>query len=282
MVSVSCPAIFKYSDYRQYLRDYYAFMKQTTSFFSHRYFMRKAGIRSPNFLKNVMDGTKNLTKESVLKFAQALGLNRRETDYFENLVFFNQSDTGGRKQYYYDRMKLFSESIVRQLVTADQAAYFAKWYHSVIRELLVVRNFSDDFAKLARTVYPRITPAQARDSVTLLLKLGMVTRDPAGRYQLAARNITAGRDPVAIMEIRRHHKESLENAMNAIDSVPPAQRSVTSVIMSINEETYKEIELEIAEFRNRVSLIANKTGNADRIYQVAVQLYPVSSLLSKE
>jgi uncharacterized protein (TIGR02147 family) len=50
--------------------------------------------------------------------------------------------------------------------------------------------------------------------------------------------------------------------------------------MSVTEETYREIEEEIAEFRNRVSIIANRSKGSDRVYQIAVQLYPVSARLN--
>ena len=271
------PNIFDYVDYRKFLQDHYAHMKESTDYFSHRYFAQKAGIRSPNFLKNVMEGRKNLSKESVLKFARALGLNRKQTEYFENMVFFDQADTAERKQYYYERMQLFSKSIVRALVTGDQSAYFSEWYHCVVRELVVIRDYGDDWAKLGRDVYPRITPSAARKSVELLLRLGLIRRHGDGAYGQTDRNVTGGENPAAVMWIRRHHKDSLRHAIDAIDTVPPDRRSMTSVVMSISEETYREIEEELKEFRNRISLIANTTKGADRVYQVSFQLFPVSS-----
>ncbi len=281
MATAERPNIFNYTDYRLYLRDYYAFMKATTSFFSHRYFMRRADISSPNFLKNVMEGRKNLSKESVVKFARALGFAPKETDYFENLVFFEQAATSERKQYYYNRMQLFSKSIVRALVESDQSEYFAKWHNCVVRELVVIRDYHDDWARLAKDVRPRITPVKARKSVESLLRLGLIRRNSDGTYSQESRNVTAGDNPVAVMHIREHHKESLRNAARAIDTVPVKQRTCTSVLMSIDESTYREIEEEIKEFRSRISLIANTTKKSDRVYEVAIQMFPVSSLPSK-
>jgi uncharacterized protein (TIGR02147 family) len=253
-------------------------MKATTGYFSHRYFARRAGFHSPNFLKNVMEGRKNLSKESVLRFARGLGLSARETEYFENMVFFDQSETTERKQHYYQRMQLFSRSIVRQLVSGDQSAYFSKWYHCVVRELVVIRNYQDDWVRLARDVRPALTPAVARKSVELLVELGLIRREPDGTYAQSARNLTLADSPAAVVWVRQHHRDSLHNAIAAIDEVPPGQRSATSVVMSISEETYRAIEAELQEFRNRVSLIANTSAGADRVYQLAMQLFPVSSI----
>lgn len=276
------PNVFDYTDYRKFLRDHYSFMKETTSFFSHRYFMNKAKINSPNFLKNVMEGKKNLSKKSIFKFTDALGLKKRETDYFENLVLFDQSSTGDKKQFYFERMKLFSRNVIRTEIEQGQSAYFSKWYHSVIRELISIRDYKGNWIKLANDVYPHITPLQAQKSVELLEKLGLVAKQADGTYSPASRNVTAGAKPVDVFLIRQYHKDSLNNAKHGIDAVSPDRRTCSSLVMSVEEKTYKEIEEEIASFRNRLTHIANKTQEPDRVYQVAIQFFPVSSILKKD
>lgn len=270
--------IFDYMDYRKYLSDYYTHMKRTTSFFSHRYFAQKAEIRSPNFLKNVMEGKKNLTKESVLKFAKALGLRKKEVEYFENMVFFDQSKTSDKKQYYYDRMKLFSKNVVRATIEGERIAYFSKWYHCMVRELIVIRDYQDNWIKLAGDLRPKTTPAQARKSVELLCKLGLIEKKSDGTYIQTAKNVTAGNKPFDIMIIRNYHKQALENAKKSLDSFPVNVRNCTSLVMSLTEETYKDIVEEIDEFRNRITLIANKSKGSDRVYKLAIQLFPGSSI----
>ena len=274
--------IFDYTEYRMYLRNYYAHMKSTTSFFSHRYFMQKAEIHSPNFLKNVMEGKKNLTKESVLKFAKALCLKRKEVEYFENMVFFDQSETSDRKQYFFDRMRLFSKAVGKSILEEGQAGYFSKWYHCVLRELVVIRDYQDNWVKLANEVRPRITPVQARKSVELLQKLGLIEKKSSGTYRQTSKNITAGSKPVDVMVIRNYHKQALDNAKNSLDSFPSNERNCSSLVMSVTEETYKEIVEETNEFRNRITLISNKSKGSDRVYKLAVQIFPVSSIKKRK
>ncbi len=274
--------IFEYTDYRKYLRDYYQLMKSTTTWFSHRCFMNKAEIRSPNFLKNVMEGKKNLTKESVLKFAGALGFSRKEIEYFENLVFFDQSKTSSKKQYYYERMKLFSKKVVKATIEEAQIGYFSKWFHCVVRELIVIRDYQDNWMKLASDVRPRITQAQARKSVELLLKLGFIKKNRDGTYSQTSKNITAGDQPVDIMVVRNYHKEALENAKKSLDAFPSDERTCSSLIMSVTRETYEEMEEEINEFRNRITIIANKSHGSDRVYKLAIQMFPVSSIAKRK
>src|SRR5688500_3950309 len=82
--------IFKYTDYRSYLKDWYAAAK-AEGIMSFRIFSRLSNLKSPNILKLVMDGDRNLSQTTALRFATALGLNKAEKDYFLNLVNLSQS-----------------------------------------------------------------------------------------------------------------------------------------------------------------------------------------------
>ena len=61
--------VFRYRDYRQYLRDVYGARKQSEYGFSYRAFARKAGLSAPNYLKLVADGQRKLTPEMATRFA---------------------------------------------------------------------------------------------------------------------------------------------------------------------------------------------------------------------
>jgi uncharacterized protein (TIGR02147 family) len=252
-------------------------MKATTTFFSHRYFMNRAGIRSPNFLKNVMDGKKNLTTKTAIKFARAIGMNPKQTEYFYNLVFFNQSTTHQRKQLFYNRLALFSGSIFREIVDSDRASYFSRWYNLIVRELVVIRNYNDNWKMLANDIRPRITPRQAQGAVELLLRLGMLKKSKKGTYMMATPHVSSGDEHVAAVMIRELHKSVLHNAAEAVDTVPAVKRACTSLALSIDQPTMERIKEEFDQFCNRVSLIAHTAEQHDRVYQLALHLFPASS-----
>ena len=83
--------IYDYSDYRQFLKDYYESHKAVNPNFSFRYLAQKAGINSSGYYKLVIDGKRNLTRATILKTCAALKLDDREAEYFENLVLFNHA-----------------------------------------------------------------------------------------------------------------------------------------------------------------------------------------------
>jgi len=85
--------IFEYDDFRIFLKDAYVRLKSEDPKFSHRYFAKATGFRSPSQLRDIITGRRNLTASTTRKFAKAFRLNKEETHFFINLVFFNQAKT---------------------------------------------------------------------------------------------------------------------------------------------------------------------------------------------
>lgn len=96
--------IYSYRDFRQWLRDFYAREKRASPGFTHASFARRAGLKSPNYLKLVMDGHRRLTTARIQAFAGALGLEAGELDYFEALVLENQAESAAERKYYARRL----------------------------------------------------------------------------------------------------------------------------------------------------------------------------------
>jgi uncharacterized protein (TIGR02147 family) len=98
------PDICQYTDYRKFLQDYYAEAKSKNPGFSYQVFSDKAGIKSRGFLYNVVCGRRSLSKSHVFALSQAMRLNRYETEYFENLVAFNEAIALKERNHFYERL----------------------------------------------------------------------------------------------------------------------------------------------------------------------------------
>ncbi|MEN9577594.1 MAG: hypothetical protein RJA70_603 [Pseudomonadota bacterium] len=84
------PDVFDYLDYRAYLRELYSARKKRGSF-SYRAFSLRAQLKSPNYLKLVIDGERNLTQPMAKRFAVACGLAGQASSFFCELVAFGQA-----------------------------------------------------------------------------------------------------------------------------------------------------------------------------------------------
>ena len=269
--------IFEYMNYREFLRDWFDAKKKTCPFYSFRLFSQKAGFTSPNFLKLVQDNKRNLTKESIFKFVKAMALIRKEADYFENLVFFNQAHSIEEKNLYLSNLiKLRARADVQKI---DQSAYayFSAWYHPVIRELCCTLDWRGDYKKLAAAVIPAITPVDAQKSISLLLELGFIKRLDADRFEKTASTISTGAQ-VKSLAVANFHRAMLQRATESLERFSSAERDISGLTLHVSKKTYQSMIIKIQQFRGELLQMAEADTESSMVAQINMQAFPLSKV----
>jgi uncharacterized protein (TIGR02147 family) len=159
----------------------------------------------------------------------------------------------------------------------NQYTYFSQWYHPVVRELVTQQDFRSDYARLARSVNPAITIRQARASVQLLLALGLVQKDGKGRLRQSDTAITTG-EQYTSLAVRRFQKTAAGLAAEALERVPKEARDISTLTAGVSAAGFARMREEMARCRRRLAQIASEDNPADRVYQLNMQLFPVSAL----
>ncbi|MBN1654557.1 MAG: TIGR02147 family protein [Deltaproteobacteria bacterium] len=267
--------VFEYLDFRKYLRDYYQYCKRNEYGFSHRAFSRRAGLRSTNYLKLVMDGERNLTPEMADQFARACGLQNQAADYFSELVAFNQAATAKERNRCQERLARFKQYREIHRLVAAQAAYHSTWYLPALRELVAREDFSDDPKWIARTLRPKITPAQAEKAVETLLELGLVERDKQGRIRQVKPLVTTGEGPLG-HHVVDYHRAMLQRAADALEQSPRHEREISSLTLCVSDAVMLDLKERIREFRRELLHVAELEGQPERVVQINFQLFPLS------
>ncbi|MBN2035486.1 MAG: TIGR02147 family protein [Chitinispirillaceae bacterium] len=274
------PNVFEYTNFRYFLADYYKAKKRVNPAFSYYGFSLRAGFKSKGFLYTVIHGNKNLSKSSILKVANAIGLKKNEMDYFENLVFFNQAIDLIERTYFCEKLntaKFRDRNVaVVQQTRKDQYAFYSTWYHSAVRSLIDMYPFADDYEWLSKSVVPQITVKQARKSVELLRNLGMIERGGDGYYHLTNKNITTGNEIVALAALN-FHKEAAHLVEHALDTLPKERRNITALTLGVSEQTYMRICDEIKDFRSRIINLVQDDQEADQAYQLNFHFFPITN-----
>ncbi len=268
-------SIFEYMDYREFLHHTFDEKKQKHDFYSYRLFSQKAGFKSPNFLKLVIDGDRNLTKESVFKVAKAFNLNKKETDYFENLVFLNQSKTLEDKNRYLTKLIKHREKNNPRTLEKSEYTYYSNWYNPIIHELITAKNFSDDFKKLGAMVVPPISALEAEKSVLLLKDLNLIRKNGNGCYVKTSATLTTG-PQVRSVAVANYHKAMIQLASESIERFSAENRDITSVTLAVSETTKRLIVEKLRALRQELLEIAEAESSAAKIIQVNLQLFPLT------
>lgn len=275
ITQINEPKIYEYNNYRIFLKDTYSYLKQNKTSFSFRYFSRISGFQSPNFLKLVMDGRRNLSKPSTEKVAQALKLKKDESEFFKNLVQFTQSDDSDEKAAW--AQKLFQSKAFHQIYPLKQAEfnYYTQWYFVAIREMASHKNFSEDTHWIANQICPPVKPEEAERALDELEKLGLLKRDGGGRL-VQAESIVSTSNEVTATVVAQYHKEMLKKAAESIDRFPRHQRDISSATVSLSNKNRDKIKSLIQSFRNELLALADQDKDADCVYQINFQLFPLT------
>lgn len=273
--------LYMYNDYRQFLKDQYADLKKTQRSFSYRYFSKKAGFASPNFLKLVMEGQRNLSAEGAHKFAQALKLGVKESRFFALLVQYNQTSDGAQKQSCYEQMLAFGDYRKAHHLVDAQYAYLTHWYYPAIVELAHLKNFKEDPQWIASTLGGRISVREVREAIHVVESIGLLQRNPDGKLVPGHAALTTGPEATSLAAYS-YHKQILDLAKEAVDAQAPSDREFGAVTMAVSPAQLTKVKDMIRDFRRTVvNYLSTPDEAADEVYQFGLQLFALSSTTSK-
>jgi uncharacterized protein (TIGR02147 family) len=267
--------LFAYTDYRRYLQDWYAEKKRSGKHFSLRMLAEKSGFKARDYLMRVMRGDRNLSLDGAEKLSQYFRFSEKQAEYFKTLVQFNQAPTTLEKERCWRRLSEIQKYGAHQKLRHEQFEYFSSWYHSALRSLLPVKDCGDDWERIGRLLDPPITPKQARDSVDLLLRLGLLQREGRGRYTVSHPAVSTG-DEIASLAVAGFHKATMELVKRSIDRHPAPARDISGVTMSLSREGFQRIKGELRAFRKKVMAIASEDREEDMVYQLNLHFIPLT------
>jgi uncharacterized protein (TIGR02147 family) len=107
--------------HRKFLKHFYLTRKAADPAFSYPRFAKGLGIRSPNYLKLIIDGKRNLTVSNIHRFARSLDLLPSELEYFETLVLASQARLADERAFYAARLQRLKSAMTSR-TTKLQAA----------------------------------------------------------------------------------------------------------------------------------------------------------------
>lgn len=273
------PDLFRYTDYRKFLLDWYREKKKRNPAFSFRMVAQKVGYRSPGYLSMVMSGKIGMSLAMGMKFASFMQLKKRELEYFQYLILFGEAKSHDEKLSYFEKMRAFKESAI-YTVHSGQYAYYGKWYHSVIRSLLQFFDFKNEFAVIAKLLIPEISPQEAEESIGLLKTLKLIAVDSRGYLRPTEALVSTGYDAEGFL-LSNYIVNSLRQSETALYRFPRKERNFSCLTLGISEQGFQQLQQELREFRRKIMQIAAK-DNAERIYHLGFQFFPLSQSYIRE
>ena len=275
------PDIYQYSDYRAFLRDYFKEQKAANPAFSHQFFARKANIKSSGFVLHVMKHERNVTRPVLLNIACAIGLDPAQTEYFEDLMAFDQAKTQSDREFYLGRIAAKRKHVKAKPLDDRQHELYSAWYHPVIRELVNLVEDNADHTAISKLLIPPVTPKQAKNSLRLQKDIGVLAVDRRGKYHQADAFISSG-GPVRNTALVKYQKDMLEQAKVAWDRFTTDEITMHTVTLCMSEDLLGTVREEVRAFKNRLlELVGSEQKDPERVFHLNINLFPVTKSMKK-
>jgi len=262
--------------YREYLQAVYFALKKGMERYSYLAFAEDLGFSRTNVIHLVISGKRPLTVKGAQRAAEALGLKGLERRYLETLVRYNNSRQSTEREELFQELLAMKNRTLKSALDKAQLEFFSEWYHPVIREMMLMPSFKADPEWIAATVFPRIRPEQARKSLELLEHLGLARLDNAThRYVAVSSQVSTG-DEVMSMAVARYHQRTIDLGKETITLVNEHERDISAITVCVSAEMAERMKREVQEFRKRLLAMAEEARAVDRVYQLNLQLFPVT------
>lgn len=271
--------IWDYSDYRQALGDFLIAERALRPQFSLRWFAQRAGFSSHSFPGLLVAGKRNLGEEGLERLAKALRLKGRASTYFRALVRHNQSKTPADREVTLEALKKIRAGRDAHRLRKDQWEYYDRWWHPVIRELVAYAPWRGEYGRLGAMLTPPISSDQAKASVELLERLGLIVRGANERWIQTDSVVSSVDVPGAVL--REARTQYLLRAVEASERLPPTERHASWAVLAMGRKTFQEVSRILDEVRQRALAEAVMDPDVDGVYVVSLQAFPIGRWSAK-
>lgn len=266
------PVVFAFLDHREFLRRWYEWKKTASRGFSYRSFARKAGFSSMSFLRDVIEGRRNISEDSVEKFVLAIGLVDDAAAYFRELVHYNRETDPEKRSQSFRSLLLLQARREFSPVRENQAKYYSDWLNVIVREVAPLPSFHGDPALIGSSLRPRVPASDVADALDLLVRIGMLEKTRSGYKSATPRIVPGDIDPAMVRNIKR---QMLLHALDRLDAPAESDTHLSSVTLTVSTARLARLQESVRQFRlNLLADTASDEGPLEQVVQVNFQVLP--------
>lgn len=274
------PSISSYSDFRLYLKDYYEFRRISENSvrpYSYSNFSAAADIKSPNYLKLIIEGRRNLSERMVDKFARALKLNKAEAEEFRRLVRYGQAtDPLERNRHLRELSEYRAKRNQETSPTAAKEPGSMSWLNWVIYAMADQEGVDFDPEALQKKLRRHVTLEQIKEALGELRSSGQLVVDEKGQWQ---KNRIPQDRTIPVEVIRKLQSELIYLGLESFFKDDPMDREFGAFTLALTEEEFQKVRFELRKVRKALQkeiMVNREHQKGNRVYQLNMQLFPIT------
>ena len=272
------PNVTEYLNYRQFRQDFYLTKKKGNASYSYRVFVNKGDLGSPSHLKMVIDGSRNLTLNTIPKYLTAIGFKKKvDSQFFELLVHYNQESNADQKIKYFNDIMALKRKQGLSLLEKHQFDLLAHWFYVAIYVLVDLDNFKDDPEWISERLRKKVSIRQVRETLDALETLKLIERDENQRFRQVSGALSTA-DDLRHLSVHSYHKDMIELALESLTNDSSDAREFNGVTLKISKDKLPLLKERFRAFRKEINDLTCNMDGLDQVYQLNVQLFPLTEV----
>jgi uncharacterized protein (TIGR02147 family) len=268
--------IYDFLSYREWLEHWYTEKKKENSKWSYRMIARLCQQKSPSFLKDIIQGRRNLTAEHIQKLSKFMELDQMGIGYLSDLVTFEDSKNRELRQDAFIRINALRRVHGATRIEGDSYAYLSTWYCPVIRELSFRSDFAPNSNWISKHILPKITEEQASNGLSILQNLGMLTINHDGSYVVQDGTLVTPYQ-VKGLAVHNYHHQMLQLAQESLDRFTEEERHVMGLTVCVPKNMLRDLKQELNSMASRLlDMCDSEQETAEIAVQLGLYCFPVS------
>ncbi|QDK47088.1 TIGR02147 family protein [Bdellovibrio sp. ZAP7] len=283
------PVLSDYMNYREYLADYYQYKRKASKGSLRQYnyavFSAAANIKSPNYLKMIIEGKRNLSEDMIGKFGKALGFNKEQTEEFRLLVNFTQATDPADRNIFLKKMSEHRVGVKLKTGEIDRKSFekVPNWVAWIVYAMVDQEGVSFDTASLKALLRGKASEDEIENSLAALIASGELRRDEKTGEIKKARSLTESPEDIPVALVRKLQSQLMYLGLESIYQDQPTDREFGTLTMSLTKSEFEEIKFKLRQMRkglNKDNSIARMKSKGERVYQLNIQLFPVTNAVN--
>jgi len=157
-------------------------------------------------------------------------------------------------------------------LSTDEFRVLADWYHLAILSLAEIKGFQSNPEWISKRL--SISKHEVKSAIDTLLRLGLLKQIASGQLKITGKQFTTTND-IPDASIRKNHAQSLELALDALESIPVELREFSASVIAADPNLLPEAKQRLRELRREIAKIL-EGGTKKEVYRLSIQLFPLS------
>jgi uncharacterized protein (TIGR02147 family) len=236
--------------------------------YSLRAFSRNLNIPAST-LSEIMNERRPLTKALRNKLGVSLNMSQEQIEAFDAKEHGNSLKTSQE----------VLEDNYRQ-IALDSFYIISEWYHYGILQLIRTKGFKNDSTWISKRL--GVNAEQISIALERLKRVGIIEEKNGKLVDVTKGKTSHLKNDFTNEQLRDYQVKVLEKSIQALKTVPIAQRDNTSMILAIPKKAMPFAKEEIKRFRRQLTKKLEDYEEPDEVYQLAIALTPLTDLSISE